>query len=155
MILFPCTHCGLVIRVMGDVDEINMLIGQNSEFWPDKYVCPACKNSTKAKHEAEFSGDALVVAKVRDLTAQEYFRTQFGMGLPEEQVCTRKVIDLLFAQPVKKIIGREIAGTGRFQLEELEFESGAKAYFGASSFGALIYRVTAPHSYVEQVQDVE
>lgn len=153
MILFPCTGCCLVIRVMGDPSEVSMLIGKESDLYPNNYRCPACDHPVALIEENEMSADALLQSRLRDLTAQEFFQSQCGMGLPEERACTRKVVDLLFQQGIKRVHGKEVPGSGRFHVEYLEFLDGSRAYFGASSFGSLIYRIRAPHSHVETLND--
>lgn len=153
MILFPCTSCCVVIRVMGDPEEISQLIGRESDLYPNSYRCPVCEHPVELQDESEVSPDALVQSRLRDLTAQEFFQSQCGLGLPEERACTRKVIDVLFQQGVKKVHGKEVPGSGRFHVEFLGFMDGTRAYFGASSFGSLIYRIRPPHSHVETLNE--
>lgn len=151
MIVVVCTNieCRTIFRVIGDPHEVYSLIGEGSEWWPNKYTCPLCGQQATAEHESSID---LRGMEVRDLEVQEMFQALYGMGLPEEQVCTYDVLGkIFFNQRVQAIGGHAVSGTNRFCLEWLEFSDGTKMYFGASAHGALIYRVAKKISHTENV----
>jgi hypothetical protein len=82
------------------------------------------------------------------LTPQEAFVAFAGGGLPEESECSAaRVAQLLKGARVKDVTTRHIQGTSRCALDSIELEDGTKLYLGASTHGASVYRVQAPHSY--------
>lgn len=151
MILVICTSpaCGAQYRCIGGPREIETLVGKYSEFYPDKYRCPSCMSPAQFAYEAYVNPSTLT--KLRDLEAQELFRGMHGLGLPEEQICDAETVTkLLTEQKVKRVVGQQIRATARFNLEYIEFESGHRMYFGASTHGALIYRITEPMNHTDK-----
>lgn len=91
---------------------------------------------------------------VIDLTPEEAFAAFKGIGLPKEMQCSLETVsNLLKQQPIRKVVGTDIPGTTRCRLECLELWNGTKVYLGAGAEGAVVYRVSFPHSYVE-INDV-
>lgn len=151
MILITCATPH-VFRVVGDPQEVCQLIGEQSEFWPDKYTCPRCQEEAKAIREDDIDPDSLAGIDIQAIEAQEMFRAQNGLGLPDEQVCDRVTVEeLLRATPIRKVAGHDIQGARRFCLEWFELADGTKMYFGASTHGAIVYRITRPISHVKEV----
>jgi hypothetical protein len=152
MILILCSKCALAIRVMGDADEIRPLVGDRSEFWPDKYICPRCEERAVGCHELEASAADVERLRPRDLTPQEALAAFHGLGLPDEQLCNKALLEsLLRQQPIRHIAARDIEGSRRCYLHHIELWDGTKIYLGAGSDGAVVYRIAHPHSYTEQV----
>jgi hypothetical protein len=152
MILIICQPCALCIRIMGDPEEISHLIGEKSDFWPDKYVCPRCEKSCEGIAEIDVDPSAYLAVELVDVNAQEAFAAMHGMGLPHEGDCRKLVLEgLLKEQPVRKLHGRNIPHTNRCSVDCLELWDGSKLYFAAGAEGAVVYRITRPTSYVEKV----
>ena len=144
--------CTSVFRVMGEWQEIQSLVGPRSEFWPLGYTCPKCSGPAQGVMESEIDLRLLAGVPVRDIEAQEMYRAQYGMGLPEEMDCRREIIEqTLRENPIKKIAGHEVPGANRFVLEHLELWDGTKVYFGGSSHGAIITRIVPLQSHVTRV----
>lgn len=141
MIIFPCTHCGKTYRVMGDEEEVRTLVGPSSSEWPN-FPCASCQANVVAVLEHELDPAAVVQMQVRDLTPVELFAAQSGMGLPEERSCTPRIVrETLTDKKIVRVVGNQIPGSEKFVLEELHFEDGTRMYFGASGYGAVVYRI--------------
>lgn len=152
MITIACTKCAHAIRVVGDVSEVDQLVGQRSDFWPDKYVCFHCGERCEGFLTPEISEFVLAKLNIFDLTPNEAFAALNGMGVPSEHTCCADVVvPLLEAQGIK-VKGRELRGQQRYFLDEIHLPDGTKLFFGASPQGAVIYRITKPHSYVQAVE---
>lgn len=152
MIIVLCPRCSITLRVIGDSDEVHALIGERSDFWPDKYPCPRCTTLATACLEIDVEPSELERLGVRDLTAQEAFAAFNGLGLPEEQVCNKTLLEnLLRERPVRSIGARDIDGSRRCYLHHIELWDGTRIYFGSGSGGAVVYRIAPPYSYTEQV----
>lgn len=152
MILVVCPSCRLCIRVMGDVEEINRLVGPDSDFWPDKFPCPSCEKPSYGILESEVDPREVNILRLVDLDPSQAFAAFHGLGLPEELNCTVGALtELLSQHSVRRVIGRNIIGTTRCTLDRLEMDDGSKIYFAAGADGACVYRIVKPHSYVENI----
>ena len=159
MILVVCLPCAFAIRVMptqitepSSAQEVTQLVGQLSEFWPDKYPCPHCDRMARAILEQDADPNALQTLTLQDLTPQEAFAVFNGFGLPQEQRCSLEIVQaLLREQPVRKVLGKNVSGAERTILDALELWDGTKVYFGAGAEGAVIYRIARPVSYAARV----
>ncbi len=153
MIIVCCPQCRLALRVIGELLEVASLVGEQSEFWPDKYVCPRCEyKSAVGSVEKALSSEALVGYELRDLSTNELFAALNGLGLPDEGSCRlAKINELLKEKPVRKIEGFDIPGTDRCVLCRLVLWDGTRLYFGAGPEGAVIYRNVPPQSYAEKI----
>lgn len=149
MITVVCTVCNAALRVTGDMSEVDMLVGTRSEFWPDRYICFACGQPARSFLSPEVSAAVLAQLHIVDVNAQEAFAALNGLGVPDERTCCEEVVLPLFERQGIKVKGRQIRGARRYCVDELEFPDGTRLYLGASPQGALIYRVTKAHSYVE------
>lgn len=136
-----CNWCGCTLRVLDKLSEKDeQLVGQTSEFWPDKYKCTKCGADATGCPEQEvprFMQSAAIV----DLTAQELYAALVGMGLPKEAECTLTNVAALLGKVGVKIVGKDVPNTGRCTLDYLEFPDGSLLYLGASSHGAVVYRL--------------
>lgn len=150
MLLVPCTHCYTVVRVIGEPDLVNSLVGVNSEFWPDRYTCVTCSKNCLGVVEAEADAGDLVRMKVRDLTPNEMYAAQLGLGTPDEMQCDAATVRGLLGQGIKRVFGQDIRGTTRFCLVALEVQDGTTLHFGASPHGAVVFRISRPISYTQK-----
>jgi hypothetical protein len=154
MMLVICTSitCKTVTRLFaGSANELVSLVGEKSEWWPGGYRCPNCEKQASGVYEGRIDPNELKDFNVRELEAQDYFRFMMGVGLPEEQDCQLSVlIDTFKAGKVAKIAGHEIRGSKRYCVEWLEMEDGTRLYFGASSHGATVYRITKKMNFTEK-----
>jgi hypothetical protein len=130
---------------MGKPPRIDSMVGKNSEFWPDKYVCPKCGSQALATGIGETPSELLVGKDVLELEPEELFAALHGLGLPEDRNATAEtVIPLLTEKRVVKVKGSNIPNTKRFHLDWLELEDGTRLYLAAGGYGAVIYRVRPP-----------
>lgn len=152
MILIACTHCRKALRVTGELDELEPLVGQRSEYWPDKYPCYCCGGTAAGFLVPEISEAAHASLSITDVTPQEAFAALNGLGLPDERTCCAEVVEPFFEKQGIKVHGFQPRGTMRYLVSELEFPDGTKMFFGTSPQGALIYRITKKHSYLKAVE---
>lgn len=150
MILIVCSNCMHAIRVTGEDDETNFLVGEKSEFWPDKFTCYHCFCTCSGVLETEATPEVLRALDIVELNPQEAYAAIQGLGLPKEKECRFEMIARLFKEhPVKAVRGQDITGTSRCAIYDMELNDGTRVYFAASTHGAIVYRVVLPHSYTE------
>ena len=155
MIVIACVACRQALQVTGDPEEIASLLGESSEFWPDKYRCHSCGKSAQYCLTAEVSELAFTKLLVTNVTAQEAYAALNGFGLPDERMCCEEVILPLFTQAGIKVKGGRPRGQTCFRLEELTFADGTTLFLAPSAQGAVIFRVRKPHSYADEVSHEE
>jgi len=144
-----CPQCCLVIRISGDANEFDSLLGAHSQWYPDKYPCPNC--GTKCTLQEHIEANALRILDVHDLTIAEAFAAFNGLGFPEERECGPTAVRELFKQPIEKIDLQQIRGTNRSVIHSIVFKDGTKMFLAASPMGAIIYRISKKRSIVEEV----
>lgn len=156
MITIACTSasCAHALRVIGDEVETERLVGGGSTFHPDKYRCFNCGGAAQCFLSVEVSSLAERALVVTEATPQEAFAALNGMGLPSESTCCAEVLTALFEAQGIKVKGRQLPHTMRYVVDQLTFPDGRTVHLGASPFGALAYRITNKHSYVEEVTRV-
>lgn len=152
MITVACTKCPCAIRVIGDATEISTLVGAQSSFHPDAYVCYSCGEKAACVLSPEVSALAERNMCVHELTPQEAFAALNGMGVPEEATCCAEVLVPMFASVGIKVTGRQMPNTTRYAVDSLTFPDGRTVHLAASVVGALAYRITHKHSYVSAVE---
>ena len=151
MLLVPCMHCFTAVRVMGEPQEV-ALVGEGSEFWPDKYVCVQCERPCEGIYEGDAEQSALEKMKLRELTAQEFYAALNGLGTPDEMHCdTVTVRELFSSKTVRRVHSKDVRGTTRSVIESIEFDDGTRLYLAAAPLGAVVYRITRPISYTQKV----
>lgn len=153
MMLLICssTACGLVIRVVGDQQQVSAMLGPSSDFYPDRYKC-ACGAPAGLAFEEDINPQSIAGHPLRTLEAEEAFRVQYGLGLPEEQNCSRRnVEEALRRSPIKRVGGHEVAGSSSFILEFFELQDCTRLYFSASTHGAAVYRIVPPGGYAKKI----
>jgi len=145
MILVYCTACFTGARVLGPKEELWPLIGPASEFWPDKFKCVRCDGAAQGALELEVDMEVMRKLKLVEVTAQELFTAQMGLGLPDEQGCDFTTVRNLFLNKrVVRVKGATVPNTNRSVLECLFFEDGTRLYLGSSPHGAVVYRLAKP-----------
>jgi len=138
---FGCLGCGLVLRVFARTpEEYAQLIGPDCDWWPDRYPCPEC--SSKMRNVDRIQPGLQKNLRIVDATTLEAFAAFSGAGVPTPlSMATETIKDLLLSQRIVRVEGRDIPGTDRSSLDTLELEDGTRLYLGASSHGAVVYRV--------------
>jgi hypothetical protein len=148
MVVIACSTCRLGIRVLGEENEVSFLVGPRSDRWPN-FTCVRCGEKAEGILERALSAAAMQVLEIVDLSPQEAFAAVEGMGLPAEQQCGLSMVrELLKETPVRRVHGHDVPGTQRCAVDSLELWDGTKIYLGASPEGAVVYRISPPHSYV-------
>lgn len=147
MIIIACATCSSALRVVGDFDEVQYLLGPQSDWYPDKYPCwKDCGGF--AEYMQSIESAALGVLDLQDLTPHEAFVAFHGMGVPNERECSPSAVQEAFrSSPVKKVHARMIKGSHRSCVDLIELENGMKIFLGSSAHGAVVYRIAAPHLY--------
>lgn len=149
MILIACLSCHTALRISGDHDEMTNLYGPGSDWYPDKYPCPIMNCGKFAEIITASGPEAMRGLDVHELTANEAFCAFNGLGMPAERDCSATAVTTLFEKhPVAKLAVRHIKGTHRSVIDWLEFDDGSRLYLGSSAYGATVYRIAKPHSYV-------
>lgn len=150
MILIVCSSCSVGLRVSGDPVEMDSLLGQKSDWYPDKYPCYSCRRPVAELLDAA-DPVALKVVEITDLTASEAFSALHGLGLPSEQDCGPTAVkSLLETSKVVKADCQLIKGTNRSVIYSLTFDNGSTLYLGSSPYGATAYRISDKRSYVKE-----
>jgi hypothetical protein len=133
------------------MEECTQLIGPKSEWWPDRYVCPRCGAQAAGTDEMSLPR-AIHTADIIDLTPIEMFSALSGFGLPDEMPSSvENVSQTLSSSPIKRVVGQNVPGTKRCSIDFVELENGVRIYLGASTHGAVVYRITKPVSYAQRV----
>ena len=156
MIVVACLDCSLLIRVLPDGEAgthvLSYLVGTESEFWPDKYPCPSCGRHVRGMAEEVANLSVQQVLTLRDLTPNEAFAAFSGAGFPDEQQCSLECLQaLLAAQPVRRVVGRNVVGLPRAIVDRLELADGSVVHFGAAPEGAVVYRISRAFSYAHKM----
>ena len=151
MILVLCQPCALGFRIMGGADEVDALVGECSDFWPDKFPCPRCEKDCMGVSELAADPRALRAFELVELTPQEAFAAFNGLGLPSEGQCTvEEITRLLREQPIRHLGAVNLPGTTRCRINFLELWDGTRLHFGAGAEGAVLYRRVLPRTAVEK-----
>lgn len=149
MITVVCTDCKHAINVIGEVAEVDHLVGQHSDFWPNGYKCWTCSGQMTGFLTPEVSAAAMRELYVYELGVQEAYAALMGLGIPDERVCTAESVMQLFESAGLQVKGKTFRGQHRYFIDEIQFPDGTKLHLGASPQGAAVYRITKPHSYVK------
>ena len=154
MILIACTVCRLAIRAQGNPEEMDHLVGQRSDWYPDKYPCPRSECTGLMVIADAVEPESLGYLEIHDLSPQESFQAFMGLGLPEEKDCNVSLVRQLMRG--SKIISLDLhglPGTQRSILHSLLLESGVRVYLGTSPQGVVVYRVVPPRSLTQEILD--
>lgn len=154
MMLVVCASvsCKTVTRIYASsVSELTGLVGERSEWWPSRYKCPSCEGQATAVYEGRVDPNEFQGFDIRSLEAADFFRFMMGVGLPEEMECQLEVLVEIFkAGKVAKLAGHPVRGSKHFCMDWMEMEDGTRLYFGASSHGATIFRITKKTNFAER-----
>lgn len=153
MVTIVCLACKHAVSVVGDMTEVDMLLGQRSDFWPDKYKCWACGGAMGAVLTPQVSAAAYSQLNVYELSVQEAYAALMGLGMPAERAVDEHLVKELFEKEGLKVKGKSYRGQQRFFIDEIEFPDGTRLHLAASPQGAAVYRVTKPHSYTKANDD--
>lgn len=153
MITIACLKCRHAMRVVGEDDETQTLVGRKSDLWPNKFKCFQCGAMAEGMLTVEISAAAWTRLIVHEVTPQEAFAAVNGMGIPEEHTCCAEVIEPMFEAVGVKVRGHQLPRTNRYVIEQLVFPDGRTVHLGAAMQGALAFRVTKKHSYVRAVEE--
>jgi hypothetical protein len=151
-----CSTCGTVVRVIGNAAEISRLVGEDSEFWPNGYVCPKCGGSAVGVSDAQATTEMLSGRRgdtLFELMLQDAFALYSGLGLPKERQCSVESVDNTLREGVQRWGLSSDPVNGRVYLNWLETAAGTRIYLGAGPYGAVVFRVRPKQSYVDMVQD--
>lgn len=148
--IIVCPPCRQALRVIGDSAACRYLLGEASEYWPDRYPCFNCGKNCLGCHEPELDPEVAHSLTFHHVTPEEAFAALNGLGLPAERNCVEEVVQELFkTQPIRAVEGHQHPNQTRFYVDHFEFADGTKVYLSASPQGACIYRIAKPHSYTE------
>jgi hypothetical protein len=153
MITLACLKCQVALRLSGEFDEMDFLVGMKSDWYPDRYPCPTggC-GGTMTLTDTIASVD-LEKLRVHDLNPQEAFQAMHGMGLPKERECSAElVLKTLVGHLVTSVDIQDLRGSNRSVIHSLTLENGVRLYLGSSPFGAVVYRVAPPRSHVQELE---
>lgn len=149
--LLVCQQCMTAIRVVGDMTEADYVltpfVTSHSMCWTD-----TCPGPAQVVHQlpAELSAQL----ETRELSVGETWVALNGFGMPEEQECSPAAVKAAFTEsPVRNVAVHPVRGSHRSQIEFIELENGTKIHFGSGPVGALVYRISKPHSYAKKVED--
>jgi len=148
VIVVTCAKCGLTIRSAGD--GLEHLLGQGSDWYPDRYPCPRCAAKARILVGGDYPENAV------DLNPEEMFAAFHGLGMPAEREFGETVVrGAMNGAKIRKVHTRSV-GKGRCCVDRIELEDGTTLYLGASTYGAVVYRMSAVHSYADSVlKDME
>jgi hypothetical protein len=150
MILIICTHCRCALRVTGDMEEAHCLVGPGSDLWPNKFACFRCSKPAHGFLESEVSLKTQL--EVHEVSPQEAFAAIHGLGIPAEREVDKLIVEALLREhPVRRVSCKDIIGGQRVLVDHIELWDGTKLHFASSNDGAVVYRITRPHSYADKV----
>lgn len=141
--------CGLLLRVTGDSEEIEMLLGTNSDWAQARHPCPECHKSMVLADAV----DGIKSLRIVDVTPQEAFTAVNGLGLPSEHDCGETAVRELFKLPVVSVAVHQIPGSNRSLVESIEFEGGQKLYLASGAQGATVYRISGTRRIAEETME--
>ncbi len=142
MIYVLCRSCKSCLRVSpGQPGELEaMMSGLQAKCWD-------CEQPLIIHNEVPVE-DIHVI----DVNPQEAYAAVNGLGLPTEKDCTAAAVtQLLTERRVTRVSATQIRDSHRCIIEYLELEDGSKVYLGSSAYGATVFRVSNPISYVENI----
>lgn len=155
MIIIACRDCGTAIRVTGEHQELEQLLGAfNTDWFPDKYPCPTAICQGKACFVSAIEPDALRMLTVYDLTPHEAYAAFHGLGLPDERDCGPTAVkEALLKYKIADVSISLIRGSNRSVIYNLTLENGSVIYLGSSPFGAVVYRMATYQPAQQRVHE--
>lgn len=137
-----CNVCKVALRLFpAEKLETELLLME------DRHACPECHMELSIGEKIEGSKYELI-----DVTVKEAFAYIHGLGLPKEKNCSAEAVtELLKKRRVVQVDARQVRGSHRCVIDYLELEDGTKVYLGASSHGAVVFRVVPKYKYAEKI----
>jgi hypothetical protein len=139
-----CSTCGTVVRVVGDMSEIDYLVGESSTFWPNGYICPVCGGAAIGVPADRQTVEMLMGRPgetLFELTPTDAFALHSGLGLPAERKCSMHEIERVLVGGVVRWGLESDARNGRAYIKWLENQRGTRLYLGAGPGGAIVFRI--------------
>jgi hypothetical protein len=152
MITLVCPECFLGLRTVGEHDQVDLLVGTRSDWYPDRYPCPQVDCKGKMTLTDAIESMALTQLRLYDLTPHEVFAAIQGLGLPEERDCGREaVLKALVGHTIVAADVVQVRGLNRSILHSITLESGQRVYLAASPVGSSVYRIAGARSFTQEV----
>jgi len=137
MIVVQCSICSEAARVICTEQQAMTLSRTELQCW-------GCGGRAVTLSELAAVERGLLHSGTRELTYAETCRACSGQGLPSERACSRDAVESLLRNKQIHLIGGHSVSDTRFCLEWIEFDSGHRMYFGASTHGAIVYKIVEP-----------
>ncbi len=135
MLLFVCAGCPKAVRCMDLPD------GVVPQEIPNSAECAKCGSSFSLIPERMAGPEALSTLEIQDLTFEELYYWSSTGALPHERPSDASSV-------TAALVGRSITSVGvdrRVQgaavVTHLVLDDGTRVYFGASPYGAVVYRL--------------
>lgn len=152
MITIACLTCYMALRLSGEHDEVDHLVGTKSEWYPNRYPCPRSGCGGVMTITDAVDAQVLTMLEIHDLNPQEVFQALQGMGLPAERACTEGVVRAaLTGRSITSMDLQPLRNTMRSVLHSFTLDDGTRVYLGSSPYGAVVYRVAPPRSVVREL----
>ena len=154
MISIAWPAAGTLIRSSGNDEELSMLIGPKSDWYPDKYPHPNPDVKELGTYVEAVQSTAIGSLEIHDLTVQEAFSALHGLGLPDERDCGAcSVGEVFFSQKVTGVDLEQLRGSNRCVVRSITFDDGTVLSLGSAAEGAVIYRKHNKRKHVEGLND--
>lgn len=154
MITLACLRCRLALRLSGDHQEMDFLVGMRSEWYPDRYPCPTSGCGSTMTLTDVIDDKDLELLKIHDLNPQEAFQALHGMGLPKERECSAdSVLTTIVGRTIRSVDIQDLTGANRAIVHSITLDDGMRIYLASSPLGAVVYRVAPPRSHVGELED--
>lgn len=126
-----CSYCFTALRCLDGEELVDSQVN-----------CPSCDSAMEEHAESRIDASLSAKLKIRDLTRTEFLCVACGGDLPTDLECTvENVVAQLLGSPVRSVTARGVKGTARSVLDCITLENGVRIYLGASSHGAVVYRI--------------
>lgn len=154
MITLACLTCHIALRTSSEnYEELDFLVGMNSEWYPDRYPCPRSGCQGKMTLTDTIAAHELELLEIHDLTPQEAFQAIQGMGLPGEKDCNVENVRQFFMSPIREVDVSPLPGTDRSIVRSLTAADGTRLFLGSSPFGVVVYRIAPPRRITQEILD--
>lgn len=135
MLLFACTGCPLAVRCMDLPDGV-----VPSEI-PNSAECAKCGSSFSMIPERMAAPEALTTLEIQDLTFEELYYWSATGALPNERPADVPSVTAAMAGRTITSVGVDRRVQGATVVTHLVLDDGTRVYFGASPYGAVVYRL--------------
>lgn len=151
MIVVLCTRCMHGLQVIGDEDQINLLVGEQSDFWPNNYPCPFCEGKADGAYERDVHPPDLQRFTLTTVDGGEAFAALMGAGLPEQKPASKQAVLESLQTGVKAVHGSYAPARAAFLLDRIELTDGSMIHFAGGPTGAVIYKIVPAQPYKRNV----